>query len=77
MIIDSDLRCHRTVHYGVAVDLPSPIELVGWAVALRDRQQPVAGAFECGFAASPTSRWSSCGSRSGADSMALGALRSS
>jgi hypothetical protein len=39
MIIDSDLRCRRTVHYRVAVDLPSPIELVGWAVALRGRQR--------------------------------------
>jgi hypothetical protein len=38
MIIDSDLRCRRMTCYRVPVDLPSPIELVGWAVALRDRQ---------------------------------------
>ncbi|HEX3844981.1 MAG TPA: hypothetical protein VHV80_11500 [Steroidobacteraceae bacterium] len=38
MIIDSDLRCRRMTRYRVPVDLPSPIELVGWAVALRDRQ---------------------------------------
>jgi hypothetical protein len=37
MIIDSDLRCQRTMHYRAAVDLPSPIELAGWAVALRER----------------------------------------
>jgi hypothetical protein len=39
MIIDSDLRCRRTVPYRAAVDLPSPLELVGWAVALRERQR--------------------------------------
>lgn len=42
MIIDPDLRCRRTMHYRLALDLPSPIELVGWAVALRDRQAPAA-----------------------------------
>lgn len=41
MIIDPDLRCRRTLHYRIAADLPSPMELVGWAVALRDRRQPV------------------------------------
>ena len=40
MIVDSDLRCRRTVRYGATSDLPSPIELVGWAVALRERQPP-------------------------------------
>lgn len=41
MIIDSDLRCRLITRYRVPVDLPSPIELVGWAVALRDRQRPL------------------------------------
>lgn len=41
MIIDSDLRCRRMARYHVPINLPSPIELVGWAVALRDRQRPV------------------------------------
>lgn len=40
IIVDSDLRCRRTLRYRVPVDLPSPIELVGWAVALRERQRP-------------------------------------
>lgn len=39
MIIDPDLCCRRIVRYPAPVDLPSPIELVGWAVALRDRQR--------------------------------------
>src|SRR6185437_5318927 len=38
MVVDSDLRSRRTVRYGATTDLPSPIELVGWAVALRERQ---------------------------------------
>ena len=38
MIVDSDLRCQRTIRYDAATDLPSPIALVGWAVALRERQ---------------------------------------
>lgn len=38
MIVDSDLRCQRTIRYDAATDLPSPIELVGWAVARRERQ---------------------------------------
>jgi len=41
MIIDADLRCRRTMHYRAAVDLPSPIELAGWAVALRERHGPL------------------------------------
>lgn len=40
MIIDSDLRCRRTVSYRAAADLPSPLELLGWAVALRDTHPP-------------------------------------
>lgn len=40
MIIDAGLCCRRTMHYRAAVDLPSPIELAGWAVALRNRYGP-------------------------------------
>lgn len=40
IIVDSDLRCRRTIRYDAATDLPSPIELVGWAVALRERHPP-------------------------------------
>jgi len=44
MIIDPDLRCRRTLHYRVPVDLPSPIDLVGWVVALRDRHRSLVSA---------------------------------
>lgn len=37
MIIDSDLRCRQTARYRAAIDLPSPLELLGRAVALRGR----------------------------------------
>lgn len=40
MIIDSDLRCRRMVSYRAATGLPSPLELLGWAVALRDTHSP-------------------------------------
>lgn len=39
MVIDSDLLCRQAVRYRAAIDLPSPLELLGWAVALRERQQ--------------------------------------
>ncbi|HEX5206680.1 MAG TPA: hypothetical protein VFW10_02655 [Steroidobacteraceae bacterium] len=38
MIVDSHLSSRRTIRYGAAGALPSPIELVGWAVAIRERQ---------------------------------------
>lgn len=76
MIVDSELRCQRTVRYRAAVDAPSPIELVGWAVALRDRQRSVATALEDGMSASARPHCSSYGPRSGTRSMLLGALRS-
>lgn len=38
MILDSSLRCRRTLSYSSPVDLPSPLELIGWAVALRQRE---------------------------------------
>jgi hypothetical protein len=37
IIIDPDLRCRRTLRYRAALDAPSPLELLGWAVALRER----------------------------------------
>lgn len=40
MIIDTDLRCRRTVSYRTATGLPSPLELLGWAVSLRDTHSP-------------------------------------
>jgi len=39
MIIDPTLRCRQMVLYRVPIDLPSPLELLGWAVALRGRQR--------------------------------------
>jgi hypothetical protein len=37
VIIDFDLRCHRALRYRLPGELPSPLELIGWAVALRHR----------------------------------------
>ncbi len=37
MIIDSDARCRRTLRYRLPGELPSPLELIGWAVAQRKR----------------------------------------
>lgn len=37
MILDPNLRCRRTLSYRLPADLPSPLELIGWAVALRKR----------------------------------------
>lgn len=39
MIVDSDARCRRTLRYRLPAELPSPLELVGWAVALRKRDR--------------------------------------
>lgn len=36
-IIDPSLRCRRTLSYGLPAELPSPFDLIGWAVALRKR----------------------------------------
>jgi thioredoxin-dependent peroxiredoxin len=38
LIIDSELRCRRTLRYQPPVELPSPLDLVGWAVAQRKRE---------------------------------------
>ena len=37
MIIDPRLRCRRALSYRLPVELPSPLDLIGWAVALRKR----------------------------------------
>lgn len=37
MIIDSSLRGRRALTYRSPAELPSPLELIGWAVALRKR----------------------------------------
>lgn len=39
MIIDSDARRRRTLRYRAPGDLPSPLDLIGWAVALRKRDR--------------------------------------
>lgn len=39
MIIDSNLRCRRALHYRPPAELPSPLEIIGWAVALRKRDR--------------------------------------
>lgn len=39
IITDSDLRCRRALTYRLPAELPSPLELIGWAVALRRREQ--------------------------------------
>lgn len=37
MIVDPSLRCRRTLSYRLPAELPSPLDLIGWAVALRKR----------------------------------------
>jgi hypothetical protein len=37
MIVDSDVRCRRTLSYRPSGELPSPLDLIGWAVAQRKR----------------------------------------
>lgn len=39
MIIDSNLRCRRVLSYRLRTGLPSPLELIGWAAALRRRDR--------------------------------------
>lgn len=39
MILDSDLRCRRALSYRLPAVLPSPLDLIGWAVALRKRDR--------------------------------------
>lgn len=37
MIIDPNLRCRRVLSYRLPAELPSPLDIIGWAVALRKR----------------------------------------
>ena len=39
MVIDADLRRRRTLSYRLRSGLPSPLDLIGWAVALRKRDR--------------------------------------
>lgn len=39
MIVDASLRCRRTLSYRLPAELPSPLDLLGWAVALRKRDR--------------------------------------
>jgi hypothetical protein len=39
LIVDSSLRSRRTLSYRLPADLPSPLDLIGWAVALRKRDR--------------------------------------
>lgn len=39
MIIDPSGRCRRTLSYRQPAELPSPLDLIGWAVALRKRDR--------------------------------------
>lgn len=39
IIIDSDARSRRTLRYRPPVELPSPLDLIGWAVAQRKRER--------------------------------------
>lgn len=37
LIVDSNLRCRRALSYRLPDELPSPLDLIGWAVTLRKR----------------------------------------
>lgn len=37
MIVDSKARCRRALSYRLPAELPSPLDLIGWAVSLRKR----------------------------------------
>ncbi len=39
LLLDPSLRCRRALSYGAPAGLPSPLELIGWGVALRRRDQ--------------------------------------
>jgi hypothetical protein len=65
LIIDSDLRCRRALTYRVPAELPSPLELIGWAVALRKRDcagalqlAPVCHRIATDFSTFPPAAWS-------------------
>lgn len=46
MIIDASLRCRRALSYRSGAELPSPLDLIGWAVALRKRDSLAQGSGE-------------------------------
>jgi hypothetical protein len=60
MIIDNTLRIQKTFTYRVLSSLPSPLELLGWADALRARQTALAPRVrrhaQVGFQCLPTPR---------------------
>ncbi|HEV2270318.1 MAG TPA: hypothetical protein VGR92_12725 [Steroidobacteraceae bacterium] len=39
MILDARARCRRTLSYRLPAELPSPLDLIGWAVSLRKRDR--------------------------------------
>jgi hypothetical protein len=39
MIIDPKLHCRRVLSYHLSAEPPSPLDLIGWAVALRKRDE--------------------------------------
>ena len=39
LIVDAHLRCRRALGYRLMDDLPSPLDLIGWAVSLRKRDR--------------------------------------
>ncbi len=39
MVMDSELQCRRALSYRLPAELPSPLDLIGWAVALRKRHR--------------------------------------
>ena len=47
MIIDRDARNRRTLSYRMPAALPSPLDLIGWAVSLRKRAAARAHSFPC------------------------------
>jgi len=53
MILDSNLRCRRALSYRPPAELPSPLDLIGWAVALRRRDGIAPGSRETAEPARP------------------------
>lgn len=53
MIIGGDARNRRTLSYRMPAALPSPLDLIGWAVSLRKREVAPAHTFPCGRGTAP------------------------
>lgn len=49
MIVDSELRCRHTLKYRLRSELPSPLDLIGWAVAARKRHQSMGDTRDLSF----------------------------